>query len=88
MKKVLSYAFIALFGAGVFAACSGENENTEATAEDQNNAQPTEQQAQQVLNQDNAELVTVNSAEVVTEPNGTQQVQTDVTLQPEQVPAN
>ena len=84
MKKVFFYTFVCLFSAGFVTSC-GSCDEEKCEKENQPATQPTEQEAQQVLSQDNAELIDVENAQVVTEPNGDQQVLTEVTATPEVV---
>lgn len=79
MKKTLAYAFVVLFGTGVFVACSDKN-----NAENAESAETVEQEVTEDLQDGTPVEVDVESAQVDTLANGAQQVQTEVTMTPEQ----
>lgn len=80
MKKIYYYAFAVLFGAGVMMACS--NQNKEAAEENAEEA-AVEEQVTEDLQDGTPVEVDVEGAQVDTLANGVQEVQTEVTMAPE-----
>lgn len=80
MKKTLIYAVAVLFGAGFMAACSS-NDNKECP--NCNNEENAAEQVEEALQDGQPVAVDVENAEVIDQPNGAQEVQTEVTMTPE-----
>ena len=89
MKKQLFYALAVLFSAGIMASCSNSGEQTQCEngGECEHCAKHAETAAEEIEKdlQDGTPVeVDVENAQVTTEPDGVQQVQTEVQLTPEQ----
>ena len=84
-KHIFSFAIIALITAGIFVSCSSKDCQE---ACDKTQTQPTVGEELNALSDDDAYAVDLTGSEVITNSNGTQQVVTEGTFTPEDVPNN
>lgn len=81
MKKTIFYAFALVLGLGMLSACSSKEEKADCCS---NETETAAQEVGEALETGEPVAVDVEGAQVIDEPDGSQEVQTEVTMTPEQ----